>query len=46
MSSLIDALRALMLQGAGLGDLARPLATLSIWLIVCFMAAMKLFRWR
>jgi len=46
LTALIDALRAVMLQGAGLRDLGWPLATLSIWLVVCFTAAMKLFRWR
>jgi transposase len=38
--------RAIMLQGADLRDLGWPVATLSIWLAVCFPTAMKLFRWR
>ena len=46
LTAIIDALRAHMLQGAGLVDLAAPLTTLTVWLIVCFGLALKLFRWR
>jgi ABC-type multidrug transport system permease subunit len=46
LTALIDALRANMLQGSGLVDIQRELATLGIWLIVCFTLALKLFRWR
>jgi ABC-type polysaccharide/polyol phosphate export permease len=46
LTAIIDALRAHMLQGAGLVDLAAPLTTLSVWLAVCFGLALKLFRWR
>jgi hypothetical protein len=35
-----------MLQGAGLVQVAPQLATLSVWLVACFVLAMKLFRWR
>jgi ABC-type polysaccharide/polyol phosphate export permease len=46
LTALIDALRAHMLQGAGLTRLGPQLGTLAVWLIVCFAAGLKLFRWR
>ena len=46
LTAVIDALRAHMLQGAGLAQLVPQLGTLAAWLVVCFAAAMKLFRWR
>ena len=46
LTALIDALRAHMLQGAGLAQLAPQLGVLSAWLVVSFGLALKLFRWR
>ena len=46
LTAIIDALRANMLQGAGLGELWPEMAVLGAWLIVCFSLALKLFRWR
>jgi ABC-type multidrug transport system permease subunit len=46
LTALIDALRAIMLQGASLTQLTPQLATLGAWLIVCFGLSLKLFRWR
>ncbi|MGB7217840.1 MAG: ABC transporter permease [Vicinamibacterales bacterium] len=46
LTALIDALRAHMLQGANLLQLGPQLGTLGAWLVVCFVLAMKLFRWR
>jgi ABC-type multidrug transport system permease subunit len=46
LTAVIDALRAIMLQGANLARLAPQLGVLGAWLIVCFVLAMKLFRWR
>jgi ABC-type polysaccharide/polyol phosphate export permease len=46
LTAVIDALRAHMLQGASLAQLAPQLATLGGWLVVCFGLALKLFRWR
>jgi hypothetical protein len=43
---LNDALRATMLQGATLTQIAPQLGVLAIWLLVCFPLALKLFRWR
>ncbi len=46
LTAVIDGLRAHMLQGAGLVQLAPQLTTLIAWLLVCFALALKLFRWR
>jgi ABC-type multidrug transport system permease subunit len=46
LTSTIDALRASMLQGAGLATLWPELANLSVWTVVCFALALRLFRWR
>ena len=46
LTALIDALRAHMLQGAGLVQLGPQLGVLTAWLVVCFALALKLFRWR
>jgi ABC-type polysaccharide/polyol phosphate export permease len=46
LTATIDAVRAHMLQGASLIQVAPELATLAVWLVVCFALAMKLFRWR
>jgi hypothetical protein len=35
-----------MLRGAGAEALVREGLTLIAWLVVCFVAALKLFRWR
>jgi ABC-type polysaccharide/polyol phosphate export permease len=46
LTATIDALRAHMLQGASLVQVAPQLGTLLAWLVVCFTVALKLFRWR
>jgi ABC-2 type transport system permease protein len=46
LTATIDALRSHMLEGATLVQLAPQLATLGVWLVVCFTLALKLFRWR
>ncbi len=46
LTAVIDALRANMLQGANLGQLAPQIAIMSFYLIVGFGLALKLFRWR
>jgi hypothetical protein len=35
-----------MLEGATLIQVMPQLATLGVWLLVCFTLALKLFRWR
>ena len=46
LTAVIDALRAHMLQGASLAQVAPQLGVLGVWLVVCFTLALKLFRWR
>jgi hypothetical protein len=46
LTAVIDALRANMLQGAGLAQVAPEMGILGVWLFVCFTLALKLFRWR
>lgn len=46
LTAIIDALRANMLQGAGLAQLWPELAVLGCWMIVSFTLALKLFRWK
>ena len=46
LTAVVDALRAHMLQGFGLTELAPQLAVLAGWLVVCFGLALKLFRWK
>jgi ABC-2 type transport system permease protein len=46
LTAAIDGLRATMLQGAGMAQLSPQLAVLSVWLVICFAVAMKIFRWR
>ena len=41
-----DALRATMLQGAGWGGVAAQIGILAAWLVLCFVAALRLFRWK
>lgn len=40
-----DALRAITLEGAGLGSVMPELGVLAVWLVISFLAALKLFRW-
>ena len=46
LTAVIDALRANMLQGATMAQVAPQLGVLGGWLIVCFTLALKLFRWK
>lgn len=46
LTALNDALRAHMLQGATVIDVAPQLGVLAAWLVVCFTLALRLFRWR
>jgi ABC-2 type transport system permease protein len=46
LTATIDALRAHMLEGATLVQLTPQIATLAVWVVVCFTLALKLFRWR
>jgi len=46
LTAVIDALRANMLQGANLAQLVPQIEIMSFYLVVCFVLALKLFRWR
>jgi ABC-type multidrug transport system permease subunit len=46
LTALNDALRANMLQGATLAQMAPQLIAMGVCLVVCFSLALKLFRWR
>ncbi len=46
LTALNDALRAVMLEGAGPADLLRDLTLLAVWGSVSFVVALKVFRWR
>lgn len=46
LTALNDALRAVMLDGAGYAALAPELALLAAWGVLSFAAALKLFRWQ
>jgi ABC-2 type transport system permease protein len=46
LTAVIDALRATMLRGAGVSEVLPELAVISAWLVVSFVLAVRLFRWR
>jgi ABC-type multidrug transport system permease subunit len=46
LTALNDALRAVMIDGAGLATLGAPLAIVAAWGAVTFVVALKIFRWR
>ena len=45
LTALNDALRAVMLQGAGLVDVVPQLIVLGVWGLVSFAVGLKIFRW-
>ena len=46
LTALIDALRAVILDGASLRAVSNELAVLAAWTLIPFALALKLFRWR
>ena len=46
LTAVIDALRANMLQGSSLAQMAPQVGIIVFWLTICFAMALKLFRWR
>jgi ABC-2 type transport system permease protein len=46
LTQLINALREVMLEGAGFAEIYWRLGILAIWAIVCFGLALRFFRWR
>jgi len=45
LTALVDALRATMLEGAGLAAVLPEVAILGAWLVVPFAVALRIFRW-
>jgi len=46
LTALNDSMRAVMIDGAGLQQVATPAAIMAAWGLVCFGAALRIFRWR
>jgi hypothetical protein len=46
LTQLNDALREVMLEGAGLADIGIRLAILAAWALICFALALRWFRWQ
>jgi ABC-type multidrug transport system permease subunit len=46
LTALVDAMRAVVLEGATLGGISVELATLAAWAIVTFSIGLRIFRWR
>jgi ABC-type multidrug transport system permease subunit len=46
LTALNDALRATMIDGAGLAAVAGQMAVLATWGLACFVVALRIFRWR
>jgi ABC-type multidrug transport system permease subunit len=46
LTGVIDAFRAVMIDGAGLADVAGKLALFTAWGLVSFVIALRIFRWR
>ena len=45
LTATVDALRAIMLEGATLVGVAGELAILAVWAVVTFSVALRIFRW-
>ncbi|MFT7617080.1 MAG: ABC-2 type transport system permease protein [Planctomycetota bacterium] len=46
LSALNDALRGVVLDGAGIADLVAPMIVMVVWAIVSFSIALRIFRWQ
>ena len=46
LTAVIDALRMNMLQGAGLVAVGGQMLVLSLWMVVTFIVALRVFRWK
>lgn len=46
LTALNDALRATMIDGAGLAGVAGRIGVLAAWGVTCFLVALRIFRWR
>ena len=46
LTALVDALRAVVLEGASLAAIRVELLTLTTWAIVTFAIGLRIFKWR
>jgi hypothetical protein len=46
LTALNDALRAIVNEGLAVSAVTSEIAILATWGVVCFVAALKLFRWQ
>ena len=46
LTAVIDALRSNMLQGQSVASMTWQLPVIAGWFIICFVLALRLFRWR
>jgi ABC-type polysaccharide/polyol phosphate export permease len=46
LTAVNDALRANMLEGAGLTQVMPEIAVIAAWLVLCFVVALRVFRWQ
>jgi ABC-2 type transport system permease protein len=46
LTALADGLRKVMLEGAGLAAISGEMLVLTIWLVLSFVIALKIFRWQ
>ncbi|HKV39920.1 MAG TPA: ABC transporter permease [Blastocatellia bacterium] len=46
LTALNDSLRAVMNDGASIRSMGGPIAVMIVWGVVCFMAALRIFRWQ
>jgi ABC-type polysaccharide/polyol phosphate export permease len=46
LTALNDSLRAVMIEGATLVSLGRPLAVITVWGVASFAIALRIFHWR
>ena len=46
LTALNDSLRAVMIEGASLFSLGWPLTIVTLWGVISFVIALRIFRWR
>ena len=46
LTAVNDALRATMLEGAGVVAILPELGVITLWMVVCFAVAVRIFRWQ
>ena len=46
LTAVVDTLRSIMLQGAGLREVMGEWVVVGVWMVISFALALRLFRWR